>query len=351
MKLLDYSLPEHLKALPFESKNIRSFQPQDASAQHDRTTTRYHYTSANALMAILDTGDNKSGSVRFTDARYMNDRSEHMYFVKLLLEYMEEHKTEYQYCQEVINELLFKDQPYTLDDYLSLRVFEIKDVKIDNYLFPKPRNFLFCMSKNNDSLHMWNYYVHNGNYQGYNLGIRIYGFLKIFDQESTGNNDPIKIYCGDVLYKRTKQEKEIEVLCNAIEDFGARTRKSPNTFQWVVAYLWQYIECCGLFYKDKSFSDEEEYRIVIQFYDSVAQSTISTYFKNSNRNVEYNYFERNGILVPYLSVPLRKEAVKQVTIAPIMENRIALFSVKEFLESNGYSNKVKVKQSTIPIRF
>lgn len=206
MKLLDYSLPEHLKELPFESKNIRSFQPQDASAQHDRTTTRYHYTSANALMAILDTGNN-SGSVRFTDARYMNDRSEHMYFVKLLLEYMEEHKVEYQYCQDVINELLFKDQPYSLNDYLSLRVFEIKDVKIDNYLFPKPRHFLFCMSKNNDSLHMWNYYVHNGYYQGYNLGIRIYDFLKIFDQESAKKMIQLK-YIVEMCYTQKVNKKK-----------------------------------------------------------------------------------------------------------------------------------------------
>ena len=350
MLLLDYSLPDHLKALPFKSKNIRSFQPQDASAQHDRTTTRYHYTSATALMAILGAKNNENGAVRFTDARYMNDRSEHMYFVKLLLEYMEEHRAEYQYCQDVINELLFKDQPYSTDDYLSLSVPEIRDATMDNYVFTKPRHFIFCLSKNDDSLHMWNYYIHNGNYQGYNFGIRTYDFLSNFDQETNVKNDPISFYCGDVLYSKGKHDKEIETLCKTLEYACERTKHIPNMIQSVTTYLWQYIECCGLFFKDKSFADEEEYRIVIQFNESLAQSNISAYFQNKHRNIEYNYFERNGILVPFLSVPLAKRAVKQVTMAPIMEKRIASFSMKEFLDANGYNN-VDVKQSEIPIRF
>lgn len=349
MLLLDYSLPNHLKGLSFESKNIRSFQPQDASAQHDRTTTRYHYTSASALMAILG-ANNNNGAVRFTDARYMNDRSEHMYFVMLLLEYMEEHRLEYQYCQQVINKLLFEEQPYSLDDYLSLCVPELKDTKMGNYIYKKSRNFLFCLCKNSDSLHMWNYYIHSGNYQGYNLGIKTYSFLKNFDTTSIEENDPIRFYCGDVLYTDRKQKREIEVLCKTIERFGERAGNYPDTLQWAAAYLWQYIECCGLFYKDKSFEDEEEYRIVIQFEGILVGSNISTYFKDVNRGIKYSFFERNGILVPYLSVPLAKEAVTQITMAPIMENRIATLSMEEFLDANGYS-EVDVMQSTIPIRF
>ena len=205
---------------------------------------------------------------------------------------------------------------------------------------------------------MWNYYIHNGNYQGYNIGIHVNDFLKTFANDSSDKSDPIRFYCGDVLYKKADQEKEIEVLCNAIETFGEKTKpfpdekngRFPSNTQLAMAYLWQYIQCCGLFYKDESFADEKEYRIVIQFDRYIANQKVSSFFNSKNTSIKFDFFDRNGVLVPYLSVPLAKEAVKQITMAPTMESRIASISMKEFLESNEYSI-VDVKQSTIPIRF
>ena len=307
--------------------------------------------SASALMAILSTNNKNYGNVRFTDSRYMNDRSEHLFFVKRLMEYMEHHRMDYPYCQKIINELLLKN--HTAEDYTSLRVSEIEETEIGNFLYTNSRHFLFCLSKENDSLHMWNYYIHNGNYQGYNIGIRLYEFLKCFDyktNESNESNDPVSFYCGDVIYKKSKQEKEINALCESIEDFGTKYGNTPYADQFAMAHLWIYIECYGLFFKDESFADEKEYRIVLQFEESLAGSSISSYFKENNRGIDYNFFERNGILVPCLTVPLAKDAVKILTMAPIMESHIASASLQDFLGCNGY-NDVEVKQSSIPIRF
>lgn len=348
MLYVDFSLSDAYKEFELKSPNIRSFLPKDAPIQHDRTTIRYHYTSANALMSILGNSDNEFGKIRFTDARFMNDRSEHLFFVKLLLEYMDKHRKEYPYCQSIISELLLHD--HSVDDYTSLRISDFEDFEKDNVMFVKSRHFLFCLCKDFDSLHMWNYYIHNGNYQGYNIGIKLYDFLKSFDAERNDNNDPIRFYCGDVLYSKGKQEKEIEALCKTIEKMKINEGKTPIATQIAMGYLWEYIECYGLFYKDESFSYEKEYRIVIQFELPLAGGSISSYFKENRRGIDYNFFERNGVLVPFLSVPLSKTAVKQITIAPIMENRIASLSMDEFIEANGY-NDVKVKQSEIPIRF
>lgn len=331
----------------FNSKNIRSFQPKDAQAQHDRTAIRYHYTSSSALMAILRCNNNKTGVLRFTDARYLNDRSEHLFFVKRLLEYMDRNKRNYQFCQEVINELLLRK--HTKDDYINLRVSEIDNIEYRELTNKKPRHFLFCLCKESDSLHMWNYYVHNENYQGYNIGIRIYDFLKDFDYESK-NSDPIRFYCGDVLYKKSKQESEIEELCNQIEEFVVDFGYDSETLQLGMLRLWLYIESFGLFYKDECFSDEQEYRIVIQFREDVAKTTISTYFNENNRDFKYDYFERNGLIVPYLSVPISRDSIKQITMAPMLENHIASVSLNDFLMTNGYYD-VDVKQSSIPVRY
>lgn len=356
MLLLDFSLSDTLESFSLESKRIRSFKPHEAKSQRSGKFVRYHYTSAGALMAILKGQTNGFGSVRFTDARYMNDRSEHMYFIKCLLEYIGKHRTEYQYCQDIINKVLL--QNHTEKEYLSLSVSELDEFETQDITFTKTSNFLFCLSKENDSLHMWNYYIHNGNYQGYNIGIHVNDFLKNYANDSSAENDPLCFYCGDVIYEKAAQEKEIEILCNAIETFGEKTKSFPDetigsfpsNTQLAMVYLWRYIQCCGLFYKDKSFADEKEYRIVIQFDSYNAKQNIASFFNSKNTSIKFDFFDRNGVLVPYLSVPLTKEAVKQITMAPTMESRIASVSLHEFIEVNGYST-VDVKQSTIPIRF
>ena len=131
--------------LALNSKNIRSFQPHQTQAQHDRTTTRYHYTSAGALMTILNTNKSGFGTVRFTDARFMNDRSEHLFFIKRLLEYMEKHRKEYPFCNEVVNELLLKK--HTIEDYITLRVNRIEEPESELISYRTSRHFLFCMCK------------------------------------------------------------------------------------------------------------------------------------------------------------------------------------------------------------
>lgn len=44
-----------------------------------------------------------------------------------------------------------------------------------------------------------------------------------------------------------------------------------------------------------------------------------------------------------------KNAIKSITIAPTLDEKLATSSLEEFLEINGY--KAKVSNSKIPIRF
>ena len=198
---------------------------------------------------------------------------------------------------------------------------------------------------------MWNYYLRNGNYQGYNIGIKIHDFLKHFDYEETGDTvDPFVFYCGEVLYSPKKQEKEIEALCKSIEEI-AKEEQDEFKLRFGMAFLWTYIESYGLFFKDESFSDEKEYRIVIRYFP-FSPMPITEYFKlyKDESGFEYSFFERGGILVPCLKVPLSKGAVKQVTMAPMLESHIASESIMDFLNTNSYS-EVEVRQSAIPIRY
>ena len=71
--------------------------------------------------------------------------------------------------------------------------------------------------------------------------------------------------------------------------------------------------------------------------------------EDASVNIYLDFFERNGILVPCLYVPLVKNAVNKITTAPTLEKSIAESSLKEFLEINGY--QADVESSDIPVRF
>ena len=84
----------------FKSGFIQKFSPEDQSGDHI-SLNAYHYTSPEAFLSII-----QNHSIRFTDIRYMNDRAEGIYFVKLLLDFVEKNRGNYPHFEEVINQLL-----------------------------------------------------------------------------------------------------------------------------------------------------------------------------------------------------------------------------------------------------
>ena len=341
---------------------IRSFNPALKPNELLNYRSKYHYTSPNALLSILTTG-----CLRFTDARYMNDTSETLYFLKLLLEFIEKNKERYPLSLECINALLTKN---SFEDIKSLKVSNINyDLtfmnKKDAPYIPK-RVFVFCTSSDSDSLNMWNYYVHNGNYQGYNIGINMNKLLKTFHSIGLDKIGKIKISHGNVLYNLKEQNFEIELFLNSTESalrehynlFNNENDESQNQIHnSFIAYgemiIYQYIENSAAFFKHTKFSGENEFRIVVEIREDLIpynKETAKEFFGESYENMYLNFCVKNGLLVPYLQVPLVKDAIQQITISPITEYEIAKSSIEEVLDINGYKN-VNVKKSDIPIRF
>ena len=76
---------------------------------------------------------------------------------------------------------------------------------------------------------MWNYYVNNGSYQGYNIGLRISDLLQAFDVPSESRADAFTVYYGNVLYEKNVQFAEIKRLADSIE-FGL-TNPTNSSFR------------------------------------------------------------------------------------------------------------------------
>ena len=321
--------------------------------------TKYHYTSPDAFLSIL-----KDRKIRFTDARFLNDKTEIKYFISVLIDFLNQNKSSFPLCLECVSELLKENSFNDLEDLDVSKIkynYKIAEKENDG---KEKRIFIFCTSADNDSLNMWNYYVKNGKYQGYNIGININKFLKVFEKISVNNIKDFQVYYGNVLYKEKEQFKEISAYLKYVENLidshlnltGQQMSTNKNRSNYInigKMMIYQYIESRAAFYKHSKFADEREFRIVIEISEDCvpknAQEAIS-FFGPENGNMYEGFCAKNGLIVPFIQVEIPKNAIKQVTVSPIMEFEIADKGIKELLLCNGIDD-VEILHSEIPIRF
>ena len=332
----------------FKSCFINEFQPGNQIHEIENTVV-YHYTGANALLSILE-----NGYVRFSDIRYMNDRSETVFFIKRLIEFIAENGEQYPFFRDAVNELLAEN------DYGQILDLNTDKVKFRDFpgLKMKPqRTFIFCTCNEPDSLNMWNYYASNGTYTGYNIGFSVKNFLKTFDVEQSKEMDSFIVYYGDVLYSPKQQFGAIDSFAQTIENFSIYNNSEQSRFRAAVS-IHQYIETRGPFFKNNSFKSENEYRFLF----SIAEDRIphsekeaEKYFGRYYKKLCEDFCERRGLIVPYMQVAIPENSISRITMSPIREYEIAKSSIKELLKVKGIMSTAKTEvpiyKSRIPIRF
>ena len=218
------------------------------------------------------------------------------------------------------------------------------------------RKFVFCLSRDSDSLNMWNYYVRNGAYQGYNIGFNIPKLLKTFDTPDEHKLDSFSVYYGNVLYNKKDQFTEILHFFAETEQNlkKAQTKSNPEIAESVVKYIFRsQLDTYGVFFKHPKFQQEKEFRIVIDIYDEHIprkKGDAEKYFGKNNKNLMEGFYTRNGMIIPFLGVTLPEDCISKMTISPITEFDVTKSSLHEVLKISGFK-KVKVEQSDIPIRY
>lgn len=205
-------------------------------------------------------------------------------------------------------------------------------------------------------LNMWNYYVNNGSYQGYNIGFRTANLLKAFDVPDPSVLDAFTVYYGNVIYDSKKQISEIERLAEWHESrlrYNSAKTHSKFTREHAQYLLYSYIHSYGLFYKHQKFKSEDEFRIVIEIYDDrvpCSKEAAQKYFGEYNKSIEKGFCCKQGLIVPYLSISFPEKSIYRITPAPMLEFDIAKSSIRELLLMSGIE-KARVDKSSIPIRF
>lgn len=305
----------------------------------------YHYTSPDAFLSII-----QHQTIRFTDIRYLNDRAEGIYFVKLLFDFLDKNTGKYPFFEEAINQLLKGNDRAKIQ---SLETTVVHFNEIPRMPYKAERVFVFCACAEPDLLNMWNYYVNNGAYQGYNIGLRIKELLKTFDTPDQNTIDAFQVYYGNVLYDEKWQMAEIRRFAESIERGVNATPDKQRAIKYAQLNLRAYINAQGAFYKHPKFKAENEFRIIVEIADGRiphSKKDASGFAGANNKKLVEDFCSKRGLIVPYLSVTLPNNSISRVTVAPMVEFDIAKVSIQELFDTKELS-RPPVFKSTIPIRF
>lgn len=275
-------------------------------------TMLYHYTTPEGLLGILQENEVK---LHFTKFTALNDKMEGKVLQKRFLDIFER-----LYHEGKIE----KGELEKLEDCVSFemgRFIHLIGEKVEE--FNSEDTFVCSFSKAQDSLPMWNYYVKDGSYQGYNIGFKNpYICSRLSDERLI--YDVFRL--SPIIYSEKQLEESL--------------RKYVDTIDWTREDFWVYfiqILCNGVLeHKMECFSHEQEVRMIY------------TASKEEKKDIKYKV--KNGVLVPYLELKFDKAAIEEITVGPLIEQDLAVKNLREFLEQRGYSD-VDIKVSEIPIRY
>lgn len=284
---------------------------------NDKNYVIYHYTKPEKLLNIL-----ASGTLRFSNALYLNDKEEIAYSYKLIVDLIDE-------TPELNSDLFNKIQNHFSNKYKHI---------VDGYndLVNKLEYFTTSFSTESDNLTLWNNYAKGKNYTGYNIG---FDKNKLVEEMDKNNYLPI---FGSVIYDKNKQVKIIHAIFKKWNMLFERALKSKKTNEVklfdILFELIDVLSIVSIFFKNPQFKNEHEYRIVI----------VNVFGTLNSKPT--NIVEKNGLFVPYLEYNFSKESVNSINIGPTFDENIFYTSTNRMLLNFGYEDK-EVFRSKIPLRY
>ena len=284
---------------------------------NDKNYVIYHYTKPEKLLNIL-----ASGTLRFSNALYLNDKEEIAYSYKLIVDLIDE-------TQGLNPDLFNKIRNHFSNKYKHI---------VDGYndLVNKLEYFTTSFSTESDNLTLWNNYAKGKNYTGYNIG---FDKNKLVEEMDKNNYLPI---FGSVIYDKNKQVKIIHAIFKKWNMLFERVLKCKKTNEVklfdILFELIDVLSIVSIFFKNPQFKNEHEYRIVI----------VNAFGAPNSKPT--NIVEKNGLFVPYLEYNFSKESVKSINIGPTFDENIFYTSTNRMLLNFGYEDK-EVFRSKIPLRY
>lgn len=283
----------------------------------DKNCTIYHYTKPEKLLNILS-----GGTLRFSNALYLNDKEEIAYSYRLIVKLIDE-------TPELNPDLFGKIKTHFSNKYKHI-------VDGENDFRNKLEYFTTSFSTESDNLTLWNNYAKGKNYTGYNIG---FDKKKLIDEMTENKYLPV---FGSVIYDKQKQIKIIHAIFkkwNILFNRALKCKKTNEVKLFDILFeLIDVLSIVSIFFKNPQFKNEHEYRIVI----------VNAFGVENSKPTKV--VEKNGLFVPYLEYKFSKESVTSINIGPTFDENIFYTSTNRMLLNFGYEDK-EVCRSKIPLRY
>lgn len=283
----------------------------------DKNCTIYHYTKPEKLLNILS-----GGTLRFSNALYLNDKEEIAYSYRLIVKLIDE-------IPELNPDLFGKIKTHFSNKYKHI-------VDGENDFRNKLEYFTTSFSTESDNLTLWNNYAKGKNYTGYNIG---FDKKKLIDEMTENKYLPV---FGSVIYDKQKQIKIIHAIFkkwNMLFNRALKCKKTNEVKLFDILFeLIDVLSIVSIFFKNPQFKNEHEYRIVI----------VNAFGVENSKSTKV--VEKNGLFVPYLEYKFSKESVTSINIGPTFDENIFYTSTNRMLLNFGYEDK-EVCRSKIPLRY
>ncbi len=267
----------------------------------------YHYTSGVGLFGIIN-----STKLHCSRQRFLNDPTEQSYFDNLLRSVLDK------------NELL---------KTIYIELFNKRNQQgLSN------QKYIFSLSKNPDSLSLWNYYA-NGN--GYNIGFKINSIIRRNKQgiekvemiyEIKEQERLIKSYVKSY----TKKFHEYNKLTNKMIESDNQTEINKCSIKQrnIKNEFTNGIHKLSKSFKHSAYKDEQEVRLII----------------DKKSHVQFKVSDQ-GVFIEYLTLDmLLKKDVFEVTVHPLC-SEIHVEGLERFIGSNISGDKINIRKSKIPLRL
>jgi hypothetical protein len=275
----------------------------------------YHYTTGNALVEIL-----KSGELWSTQLNCLNDASELLY-TRARLRIRAEQKLASPLAPEI-------------KSLLEKIVYELGHPLLGIWGW-----FVACFTEDGDDLSQWRAY--GSGEGGYSIEFDSVYLRRMSHQQ--------ELVLGKVEYDERKQDEFFDDLLNQTIRFfldGIRKKRAPTTEEWVSEFLlcWSWhVAMFAPMIKHPKFGGEREWRLLYPFQNEAIP--------------RMRYLQRSSMMTKH--VPLRlmmldgrpRLPLKGIVVGPCRHRQITRISVGDLLRTNGYFDDYYVSTTRIPYQL
>jgi hypothetical protein len=292
------------RSRPRPSKSTPYRRWLDTHAQ--RPPIFYHYTTAQGLVGILE-----SGSLWATNSRFLNDPTEIEYAIRL-------------FRHAGLHEIDARPAPRSFHAE-ALKGWITNSL---NYYQEEAKVYVSCFCENGDLLSQWRGYGASGG--GYAIGFA----AEHIPQLDVRLTHPPEFIMRRVIYEPAEQEALIR------EHVGAEC-ESPRGGEDFALFFSESLNC----FKDAAYRDEREWR-AIQFGRAGGKDIRTSHFRVVN-----------GRIIDYTKVDFRategkyegKLPICTVWYGPTLDPKRTERSLKILLGAHGYDGSlVEIKPSAVP---